>query len=95
MKKSRKIYYVSLYKNYPIYEPAEGGYYYEGRELYEYKKTYSLKKARRVLRKMATEYELCCGRNMAWTDGKYIGDGYTAKIETKLGNYESGYVPFC
>ena len=96
MKKERRIYYVSVYENYPIYEAAEGGYYYEGREFRQTIRTYSLKKARRVMRKVANEYELeCVGRNMAWTDGKYIGEGFTVRIETKVGSYNKGYEPYC
>ena len=29
----KRKYYVSYYEAFPIFEPAEGGYYYEGRQL--------------------------------------------------------------
>ena len=37
---------ITYYEEYPIYEPAEGGYYYEGNEV-----TWSRKKSKRSCRK--------------------------------------------
>lgn len=37
---------ITYYEEYPIYEPAEGGYYYEGNEV-----TWSRKKSKRACRK--------------------------------------------
>ena len=35
-------YYLTYYEAYPIYEPAEGGYYYEGRNCVEWAESESL-----------------------------------------------------
>jgi hypothetical protein len=50
-KKKRRRYYVSLYEGYPIYEPAESGYYYEGERLVNCITVGSLKRARRVMKR--------------------------------------------
>ena len=35
--------YLTLYEEYPIYEPAEGGYYYAGRYPIEFHRLNSIK----------------------------------------------------
>jgi len=104
----KTMYYVCEYEQYPIYEPAEGGYYYTGTELVRHKKTRSLKKARRWLREWARDYyeweeELTEGarkyidnaNNHIYYTTKYIGDGMEWHIETAFGKHERGYVPYC
>lgn len=104
----KTMYYVCQYAQYAIYEPAEGGYYYDGAELNYYKKTRNLKKARRWLREWAREYYEYEGKltedareyidnanNHIYYTTKYIGDGMEWHIETKLGKHEHGYVPYC
>ena len=49
--------YLTHYKEYPIYEPAEGGYYYAGNEANEYYRLNSIKQAKRKLAKMRKELE--------------------------------------
>ena len=103
MKKKFRKYYVSLYELYPIYEPAEGGYYYDGCEykgsLYECK---SLKKARWLLKKEISYLQEEYGEDSVYkwglgvrTQSKYIGDGEIIRIETRKASGESGYKPYC
>lgn len=104
------IYYVTKYRQYPIYEPAEGGYYYEGTELEYYVKTKSLNRARKLLKKVVTEdapweytphteeeiKEALTGtKNHFYIFTKYIGEGEEWHIETKLGKHEHGWRPYC
>lgn len=84
---SRTYYYISLYEEYPIYEPAEGGYYYAGRELVRVLyKTPSYKKARRFYDKNFKKYHY---------SSKYIGGSSYIKLERKLGEYVSGKQIYC
>lgn len=51
--------YISHYKEYPIYEPAEGGYYYAGNELIE-----SERKSKRACKKeLLRIWEECKSEN--------------------------------
>ena len=51
--------YISHYEEYPIYEPAEGGYYYAGNQLVE-----SEKKSKRQCRKNFEEiWQRCLKEN--------------------------------
>ena len=90
----KRMYYVCEYNQYPIYEPAEGGYYYDGTELNYYKKTRNLRKARRWLREWAREY-IDNANNHIYYMSKYIGEGVEWHIETAFGKHEHGYVPYC
>lgn len=49
------MYYVSFISEYPIYEPAEGGYYYAGETVVECKEFQSWKKANRAYQAMKRE----------------------------------------
>lgn len=84
---SRSYYYVTLYEEYPIYEPAEGGYYYAGRDvscvLYV---TSSYKKARKFYDKNFEKYSYL---------SKYIGESHYLQIERKVGEYTSGRQIYC
>lgn len=104
----KTTYYVCAYEQYPIYEPAEGGYYYDGTQIVMYKKTRNLKKARRWLREWAREYYECEGKltedareyidnanNHIYYMSKYIGDGMEWHIETVFGKNEHGWHPYC
>lgn len=52
-------YYVTIYREYPLYEAAEGGYYYAGVELDESTGCESLKEARAIMNDIVlNEYEL-------------------------------------
>ena len=91
MKKKR--FFVSYYECYPIYEPAEGGYYYEGRELIDSYVKGTLKGARRLFKRLVAEYDLPeVRKDYAFEQGKYIGDRRYIRIETGMGSDESGKV---
>jgi hypothetical protein len=98
MKKSKTKYFVSCYEEYPIYEPAEGGYYYSGRALSWYSHPItSLKKARQKLRAFAKQegFEKQCGKNQFIIENKHVGEGVILRIETVLGAHESGRKIYC
>lgn len=90
--------YLTHYCEYPIYEPAEGGYYYAGREAYEYYRLNSVKQAKRKLAKMRKELEdtgfVVCD-DMAYLSSKYIGDGEEWLIEKVYSSHESGRQIYC
>ena len=95
-KKKKRWYYVSYYSEYPIYEPAEGGYYYAGNQLMETVRLGSLKRARQTIRAKAEYYGMdICGQNFAIQRSKYIGEDEYIRIETVAGVKESGRVPYC
>lgn len=93
--KKRLWYYVSHYAEYPIFEAAEGGYYYAGNELIEYFRFGNLKNARKFLRRLACEREFnIINDNAAFKKSKYIGEGEEIVIETSLGKRECGFKPY-
>lgn len=97
--------YVSVYHLYPIYEPAEGGYYYNGVELSETYEYNTRSNAIKCLRKL---YKSCiedgdtmkkgwhCNNDHTFfgVDGKYIGEGWFVQLERKKGMSERGWVPY-
>lgn len=61
--------YISHYEEYPIYEPAEGGYYYAGNQLMK-----SERKSKRQCRKEFEEiWKHCLEENK---DNGFVGDDY-------------------
>ena len=97
--------YIIHYEEYPIYEPAEGGYYYPGNQLVA-----SKRKSKRQCRKDFEKIWQECleenkdnpkypwireNANYIFRDGKYIGEGESYAIEHKQGSMESGYEPYC
>lgn len=85
--------YLTHYCEYPIYEPAEGGYYYAGREAYEYYRLNSVKQAKRKLAKMKAELEaegFIVDEDRADLYSKYIGEDESWRIEKVYGSHESG-----
>lgn len=97
----KKQYYVSVYHNYPIYEAAEGGYYYTGTELYEYSNPFTtLAEARKELKIKAEEleYENKYGLNQYvdadYIRSKYVGDGSFVIIEKTIGSEIAGRHPY-
>lgn len=95
--------WLSYYEEYPIYEPAEGGYYYAGRQLVESERL-SKRQAKRLFDERAEELlsedpDWCIGnikygRYMA-RHSKYIGQGAYFCIEKKRGMHTKGYEPYC
>ena len=85
--------YLTHYEEYPIYEPAEGGYYYAGNSAME-KYTFRTKLgAKRQLAKMQAELEedgFVVYDDKAIRYSKYIGEGESWRIERKYGSHESG-----
>jgi hypothetical protein len=97
-----KQYYVSVYHNYPIYESAEGGYYYTGTELDEYSNPFNtLVDARKELRLKAEELEYAnkYGLNKYVDEDyircKYVGEGSFVTIEKVIGSERSGVHTYC
>lgn len=92
--------YLSYYEEYPIYEPAEGGYYYAGRSLVNSEKM-SKRQAKREFNESFKEVEdhdewiRAKNRYMARRESKYIGEGALLVIEKRSGSYEKGYTPYC
>lgn len=85
--------YLTHYEEYPIYEPAEGGYYYAGNQAIEYRRLNSMKQAKRIFAKMQKELEadgFIVYENRAFLPSKYIGEGESWRIEKVLGSHESG-----
>lgn len=96
--------YISYYKEYPIYEPSEGGYYYTGNQLIK-----SERKSKRQCRKDFEEiWKKCIKENESgiseWVRvddnyirmrNQYIGEGKSIVIEKKGGSYEKGCNPYC
>ena len=100
-KKKRRWYYVSYYEEYPIYEPAEGGYYYAGNHCQVTHRYGFLKRARKAFKTWLKEFEeyhqplpkVC--KNVAYDIGTdYVGTGRTLRIETVPGIQNRGYVPY-
>lgn len=63
------MYYVSWIREYPIFEPAEGGYYYAGEQVFYCKEYQTWKKANKAYQKLKKEFLDYCG----WADE---GPGY-------------------
>jgi hypothetical protein len=98
--------YVSYYEEYPIYEPAEGGYYYAGLALVSTERM-SKRAAKRLFdeeaRQMLEEtkddpYPWIEGNRMfgrqIFRDSKYIGDGAYFCIEKHKGMHSRGWQPY-
>ena len=85
--------YLTHYTEYPIYEPAEGGYYYAGREANEYYRLNSVKQAKRKLAKMRKELEaegFEVFEDRAYMYIRYIGESESWIIEKVYCSHESG-----
>ena len=101
--------YVTHYKEYPIYEPAEGGYYYAGNEVsdcWKLSKRAAKKMIREIYKELITEnesdyhgYPLIFmsddGNRVEIIKSGYIGDTESWVIERKLGSQRCGRVPYC
>ena len=98
--------YISHYEEYPIYEPAEGGYYYPGNQLVA-----SERKSKRQCRKDFEKIWQECleenkddpeypwhfdrEHNYIYKGSYYIGEGESFAIERNQGSMEHGYEPYC
>lgn len=93
-----KKYYLTRYDEYPIFEPAEGGYYYAGQDWEEYWECDSLEEAKHKLLSMKDELEE--NGFIVWEDGaylrsRYVGEGILFTIEETLGENVKGWHPYC
>lgn len=103
--------YLTHYEEYPIYEPAEGGYYYAGVQVTEYERL-SLRQAKKQLKNLWEEAQrenenldekYKWHMTLPWRNerpqlvrfSKYIGEGESYVIERKLGSQERGWEPYC
>ena len=85
--------YLTHYQEYPIYEPAEGGYYYAGQEAYEYYRFFTKWGARRHLAKMRAELEadgFQVTKDRAYKYEPYIGENERWIIEKTYGSHNKG-----
>lgn len=94
-------FYVTVYQEYPIYEPAEGGYYYAGADAMMSKGYNSKEEAKQGLEQLADEfksdgYDLYPTYSGYSTREKYIGDNIILRLENAK-HYLSGvkgYEPY-
>lgn len=93
-------YYVTFSEYYPIYEPAEGGYYYEGKKKVLEREYSTFKKAKRKMKKLwncckdDTGFWSCPDKLLFGQSNKYIGDGYICEM-TRKPVKEHGWEPYC
>lgn len=91
-------FYVTYYEEYPIYEPAEGGYYYAGCEAVSSTGYETKQGALDAAKEMAEEDgESYSGGNTFYRFGsRYIGEGRYIVVETNDDylSREKGYEPY-
>ncbi len=94
------MWYVTLMEEYPIYEPAEGGYYYAGTYIRECREFQSRRKARQFYNKARKEFiewfgepsDVCMpGRNYHGRVWEYIARGNSLWIEHTTGYIGEGH----
>lgn len=91
------MFYLTHYQEYPIYEPAEGGYYYAGNEACESYECDTEEEAIQQLAEMKSDLEaegFIVDEDSAYLPSKYIGEGESWKIERKYGSRNSGWHPY-
>ena len=92
-------FYVTYYQEYPIYEPAEGGYYYAGRDAVHSKGFETREEAMEYaseLKNESGEDGWKSYSNGYMKKGKYVGEGEQIVIENR-NNYlsqEKGWEPY-
>ena len=94
--------YLTHYKEYTIYEPAEGGYggyYYFGNQIVESERM-SKRKARAKMKRLCAEamkinekydshdWQIFCDGNFLRRTSRYIGHGESYVIERRKGSRE-------
>ena len=99
--------YITHYEEYPIYEPAEGGYYYAGNQVVESERLSKrqCKKNLKELWKDAQKENEYLPEKEQWVmfrDGteirrcsRYIGEGESYVIEKNYGSKVRGWHPYC
>ena len=101
--------YLTHYEQYPIYEPAEGGYYYAGNEPADYWEL-SKRAAKRTLMEIYNELVaenmpdrngypkiwISIDKNAVYkVNSGYIGDAESWIIERSFGSERKGWTPYC
>lgn len=105
------MYYINYYEYYPIYESAEGGYYYSGRKCAVLNSVNEWKKAKKIFNRLAKNFTeenenvVECRISFFWKDdnkgqyietlSKYIGEGCGIAITKKSPLNDIGYTPYC
>lgn len=98
--------FVTKYEYYPIYEPAEGGYYYEGVEMVDSREFHNYRKAKQYINRLyrqavkdeKTDSKYWCqtADNLFFgMSSAYIGEGWRVQFELKKGQAERGWKPYC
>lgn len=98
--------YLSYYEEYPIYEPAEGGYYYAGNKLVKSERM-SERQAKKRLAEIWEEVQkgneilpeveqwvMDGNRRGIYRSNRYIGEGESYIIERHKGSEERGWQPY-
>lgn len=98
--------YLSHYEEYPIYEPAEGGYYYAGNSLVKSERMserQAKKKLAEIWKNVQKENELLPSverwvmsndKRGVYKSSRYIGEGESIIIERHKGSEERGWEPY-
>lgn len=99
-------YYVTAIEEYPIYEPAEGGYYYTGTTIVWERVFQNRRKAKRYFNRCAKEftYEFSTYGSLSRYDRdgcymqiehhtRYIGEGHRLRMSNRPYE-ERGYTPY-
>lgn len=103
------MYYVELYEKYPIYEPAEGGYYYTGSQYVEGVSLKTMKSARKFLKQEARkrgwervtfkhpmgEFRPTIYGDKDYCYSKYIGRGSFLIMHKTFKGEQKSYTPYC
>jgi len=85
--------YFSYYQEYPIYEAAEGGYYYSGNELVM-SKAVSKRKAKKLMEKYKRELiddVIGRGEKPEWMESKSFKEGHSLIMEPGFELYKRGH----
>lgn len=99
--------YLTHYEEYPIYESAEGGYYYSGNQVVETERL-SKRKAKSEIKRLWCEakeenkdlpereqWRISNDGNKIWRSSRYIGEGESYVIERHKGSEVRGWHPYC
>lgn len=86
--------YVTYYREYPIYEPAEGGYYYAGTSNISVHAFNTFRKARRYFRKAAAEFRKYIDMENQILESNIHKNGYILYASKYIGDCEGIIITF-
>lgn len=96
------MYYITYSQEYPIYESAEGGYYYAGKENIWTEKFSTFRKAKLRMRKLLKKYlneddvNIISFNNQCFGyQSRRIGEGWKIELTKDKLPEEHGYKPYC